>query len=615
MREIILTSSVLITVITLLRRLLRGKISPRLQYALWLLVALRLLLPGTLFTVPVSVTGAADELTAVMEKRLPVPAASGVPDAAPVPPSAPSGTGEGAAAPETAVPQVSKNSRPAANRLVFIWKAGILVTGCVTVVSNLVFYAQLRAKRRRLVLPPEAVTGNLPVYLVEDLPSPCLFGLIHPAIYLNRQATDPAYLTYVLTHERTHFRHGDHVWSVLRGVCVAVHWYNPLVWLAASLNRQDCELACDDGVIWLLGEQQRLDYGTALVRMISPGRPSLLRSSTSMTAGKRSMKERVALIIQRPQMLKATSALVALVMCGAVAVTFGATAKADTGELPEFQEDVSLPSAPRSLTRLSAAGYTHFSGLFSLSVPEDWAGRLLFEEDEDGVRFYDAAAYRATPDESLLLSIYPQAAVWAAVYEQDAVSLEEFNTGGSPYVYQLAWNRAPEYSGSIQTLRDTAADTFRLNAAADVFSRLVHETYQTNLPLAIAYLPYLSWESYQRLYSEEPLPLLTALTDFARSGGMDWGQYHDVMSNRADSAINGSYAAAYRELVWAMYQQDPSQFGSVLKCEYLTGAERDHMLSWFRSAAAAYQDWPELLEFSDEELYRLLGVTELNSVG
>ena len=610
MREIILTSSVLITVIAILRRLLRGKISPRLQYALWLLVALRLLLPGTLFTVPVSVTGAADELTAVIERRLPAPVPADVPAAVP-PPAAPA---DGPAAPETAVPPPAGASRLAVSWPDLIWKAGILVTGCITAVSNLVFYAQLRAKRRRLELPPEIATGNLPVYLVEDIPSPCLFGLVHPAIYINRQSLDPAYLTYVLTHERTHFRHGDHLWSLLRGICAAIHWYNPLVWLAASLSRQDCELACDDGVIWLLGEQQRLDYGTALVRMITPGRPSLLRSSTSMTAGKRSMKERVTLIIQRPRMLKITSALVALVMCGAVAVTFGASAKAAAGEPPP-ESPVSLPEVPRSLTRLDAAGYTHFSGLFSLSVPEDWAGRLLYEEDEDGVRFYDAAAYQETPEESLLLNIYPQAAVWAAVYEQAVISLEEFSTGGSPYVYQLDWNRTPEYSGSIQTLRDTAADSFRLYASADVFSRLVHETYQTNLPLAIAYLPYLSWESYQRLYSEGPLPLLTVLTEFARSGEMDWGQYHDVMSNHTDSVINGTYAASYRELVWAMYQQDPSRFGSVLKSEYLTGAERDHMLSWFRSAAAVYQDWPELLAFSDEELYRLLGVTELNSVG
>ena len=218
MREIILTSSVLITVIAILRRLLRGKISPRLQYALWLLVALRLLLPGTLFTVPVSVTGAADELTAVIERRLPAPVPADVPAAVPPPAGA---------------------SRLAVSWPDLIWKAGILVTGCITAVSNLVFYAQLRAKRRRLELPPEIATGNLPVYLVEDIPSPCLFGLVHPAIYINRQSLDPAYLTYVLTHERTHFRHGDHLWSLLRGICAAIHWYNPLVWLAASLSRQD----------------------------------------------------------------------------------------------------------------------------------------------------------------------------------------------------------------------------------------------------------------------------------------------------------------------------------------------------------------------------------------
>ena len=107
MREIILTSSVLITVIAILRRLLRGKISPRLQYALCLLVALRLLLPGTLFTVPVSVTGAADELTAVIERRLPAPVPADVPAAVP-PPAAPA---DGPAAPETAVPPPAGASR------------------------------------------------------------------------------------------------------------------------------------------------------------------------------------------------------------------------------------------------------------------------------------------------------------------------------------------------------------------------------------------------------------------------------------------------------------------------------------------------------------------------
>ena len=55
MTEILVSSTVLILALAALRLLLRGRISPRLQYALWLLVALRLLLPGTLMKSPVSV--------------------------------------------------------------------------------------------------------------------------------------------------------------------------------------------------------------------------------------------------------------------------------------------------------------------------------------------------------------------------------------------------------------------------------------------------------------------------------------------------------------------------------------------------------------------------------
>ena len=62
MTEILLSSSLLILALALLRRLLRGRIDPRLQYGLWLLVALRLLIPGTLFTMPVSIAGAAENL-------------------------------------------------------------------------------------------------------------------------------------------------------------------------------------------------------------------------------------------------------------------------------------------------------------------------------------------------------------------------------------------------------------------------------------------------------------------------------------------------------------------------------------------------------------------------
>ena len=63
MTEILVTSSVLIAVIALLRLVLRGKISQRVQYALWLLVAIRLLVPVSFVSSPVSVMNAVEPVT------------------------------------------------------------------------------------------------------------------------------------------------------------------------------------------------------------------------------------------------------------------------------------------------------------------------------------------------------------------------------------------------------------------------------------------------------------------------------------------------------------------------------------------------------------------------
>ena len=72
--------------------------------------------------------------------------------------------------------------------------------------------------------------------------------------------TDKTAQRHVLAHELTHYRHGDHLWSLLRCVAVTLHWYNPLVWLAAALSRRDAELACDEGTLHRLGEEERTAY-------------------------------------------------------------------------------------------------------------------------------------------------------------------------------------------------------------------------------------------------------------------------------------------------------------------------------------------------------------------
>lgn len=368
MRETFLPASVLILVVAALRGLLRGRISPRLQYALWLPVAVRLLVPGALFPAPVSVAGAARELTASLEvvlpRQEPPPA---VPEALPVLSEPDAGLPEAAAEPELPDREPVSGREPDWPHL--LWTAGMVLTAAALVASDAALACRLRKTRRRLYLPPDTGAWEMPVYLAEDLASPCLFGLLRPAVYVNREALRAEHFEHILLHEQTHCRHGDHLWALLRSICLVIHWYNPLVWLAASLSKRDCETACDDGVIRRLGEARRLDYGATLLKMVVPGRTpaDLLRTATSMTAGKRTMVQRIALIAHRPRMLKITLAAVVLVMCGAVVLTFGGRAEAES--LPEGADAEVLALLEEARGEDGVLGAAYFAGSLGSGSP------------------------------------------------------------------------------------------------------------------------------------------------------------------------------------------------------------------------------------------------------
>ncbi|RKI69746.1 M56 family metallopeptidase [bacterium 1xD42-67] len=211
-------------------------------------------------------------------------------------------------------------------RVMRLWQTGAGLTALVILGSNLRFSLRLRRRRRPLetdCLPP-------PVYVAEGLPSPCLFGFFPPAVYLTpAAAADPVLEEHALAHERTHYRHGDWFWSLARCACLALHWYDPLVWLAAALSKADGELACDEGTVARLGEERRLDYGRSLVDLAAQrsARPAdLLSMSTAMTGGKKSIRQRVTALVKKPETGKtALFALAAVVILAVVFVFAGRT--------------------------------------------------------------------------------------------------------------------------------------------------------------------------------------------------------------------------------------------------------------------------------------------------
>ena len=115
-----------------------------------------------------------------------------------------------------------------------------------------------------LQLCKERKVKPVSVYFTDPVPGACLVGVFKPYIVLPL-ITAPQDVKNVLTHEVCHLKNKDHLWGVLRLFCCAIHWFNPLVWIAASMSRTDSELRCDDRVTGPMNESERKEYANVLV--------------------------------------------------------------------------------------------------------------------------------------------------------------------------------------------------------------------------------------------------------------------------------------------------------------------------------------------------------------
>ena len=398
MKEILLTSSVLILALLALRQLFRRTVSRRMQYALWALVLVRLLVPVNVGTLAHNVLSAAEPVQAAVEKRLETPIlytqddterrpAQLLPgkESQGEPLSPPSGAAHSAPADEYYTVTPTYRTVTLSEALTCVWYAGMAGVGAWFLFTNLRFARALRKART-----PYRVEGcRYPVYLVSALPSPCLFGVLRPAVYLNEKALQsPDALRFVLAHEQTHARHLDPLWSLLRGVCLTVYWFDPLVWLAAVLSREDGELACDEGTLRALGADERAAYGKTLLALVpvcdKPQNPLL--GATTMTSGKRSLKERITRIAENRQ-AKAAAVFAAAALAALVCAVSFTGAPDTTPEVTQEWYDAGFTTedAQACLEFLDWAAELDGSKITGCGAwdAETGAARFLLEEPSD----------------------------------------------------------------------------------------------------------------------------------------------------------------------------------------------------------------------------------------
>ena len=205
-----------------------------------------------------------------------------------------------------------------------VWVTGMVIVGVWLVACNVTF--ALRLKRTRT--PVDTFRGRR-VYVSHVLVTPCLHGLFCPAVYVTSQAAKngTTYL-HTLEHEWTHYRHGDLYWSLLRGVALVLHWYNPLVWVAAILSRRDAELCCDESTLARLGDGERTAYGETLLWMTcQKAYPhTLLGTATTMASPLPDLKERLLSVVKRSRPTAWAAVVTAAVMLFATFFTMSGAA-------------------------------------------------------------------------------------------------------------------------------------------------------------------------------------------------------------------------------------------------------------------------------------------------
>ncbi len=332
LREV-LTVSALIAVVLLVRAIFKNRVPKRMIYCLWLVVLLKLCLPGTLVSLPV--LPAEDAAVPAQSAERPVQTAPVIqrPAQTVTKPQTPA---------QQPVSPVQETAKPAAKPLTtaqilqIAWFSGSALLGLWLFGAWAVFTIRLHRDRRFL-----GKRGGTCIYVSGAVKSPCLAGFI-PAVYLTEDVLQADEAELILRHELTHLRHLDFLWSLCRTAAVTVYWWNPFIWLAAICSKRDAELACDEAVAAKLPESKRLAYARAILAQAP-------RKTAALSLAGPPVKERILFLTKKQRTSVLCVILALLLVVSATGCSFAELTQQKAGEItmPDHAADSSANATPQ----------------------------------------------------------------------------------------------------------------------------------------------------------------------------------------------------------------------------------------------------------------------------
>ena len=329
----VLTVSALIAVVLLVRAIFKNRVPKRMIYALWLVVLLKLCLPGTLFSLPV--LPAEDAAVPAQSAERPVQTAPVIqrPAQTVTKPQIPA---------QQPVSPVQETAKPAAKPLTtaqilqIAWFSGSALLGLWLFGTWLTFTIRLRKNRKFL-----GRRGKTNIYVSKRIKSPCLAGLI-PAVYLTEDVLRNDTTELIVRHELTHLHHLDFLWSLCRTIAVIVYWWNPLIWLAAICSKRDAELACDEAVAARLPKSKRLAYARSILAQAP-------RKTAALSLAGPPVKERILFLTKKQRTSVLCVILALLLVVSATGCSFAELTRQKAGEItmPDHAADSSANATPQ----------------------------------------------------------------------------------------------------------------------------------------------------------------------------------------------------------------------------------------------------------------------------
>lgn len=222
-----------------------------------------------------------------------------------------------------------------------IWAAGLAVSLLLLAAGYLRMWGRVRRRKLPLIhgsveklseLCAQEKIGRPPcLFRISGLKSPCLVGIVRPAILLPRELPAEA-LSWALAHELTHLKHRDTWYMLLMTLARCVHWFNPLVWLMVRVARRDMELCCDYDLLNGQGEEARRAYGRAILDQMTGRDRGFSGLTTGFSGSKKEVFARFRAIMDTDPKRKGR---VVLVLAGTAVLLSGSLVGCQSPTIPD----------------------------------------------------------------------------------------------------------------------------------------------------------------------------------------------------------------------------------------------------------------------------------------